>query len=238
VLDLLGRMQKVLEEESGKNSRAESIGARYPSKEWNALSWSYCLVRDLRLWQEVVSAFDLQNAGSSGISWWQRLRVGGIFRDWYSYHGDASRKIYLANLLLSRKLHATLYVPEVGPCGFDLLPAVWSGYERIVAFDIDSEYVDLCKRIWDGFEIRFDVRDSKEFFRSNDVRNADILLPDWGHHGSVGKEGEAKGWNLIGYSEKDAFRSHLKSLKIEDYFRFFRNLERIKGARHGVFDQK
>jgi hypothetical protein len=228
-MDIFTRMESVLLKIDAESNGIEPIAATYPSSDWNTLSWSYRLVLDLKRLRQRRARRGL---GVSGFF----EKLFGLFgrhpaRDRFSYHGDSSRKIYLLKVLRERKKNSCLVVPEVGPMGFDIVPALSAGYEKVIAFDVNQKYVDLCREVWSEWDgLKFEVADTNTFFSQLDFFGKDVLIPDWSHLSGVEELRKRNGINLIEYAPPRDFFGHLKRIDQTDIDRFFEGIETLEKA--------
>jgi hypothetical protein len=213
-MSALEKIKLVLESNEGRTP--ESIYAIYGASGWNSLSWSYLLIKDLLAWQGQCALSDGRERDWLPDFFWKRR-----FREHFSAHGDASKKVFLYQVLEQKKRCAKLVIPEVGPCGFDLIPAILAGYEEIRVFDINPDYIGICKGIWGDRVARYDVMDSKGYFERNQLGlDFDVIVPDWSHH-------DIRHPNSIHYADRSDFFRHWKKIRKDVFFRFFKELNKV-----------
>jgi hypothetical protein len=176
---------------------AKDLEVSYPSKEWTTLTWSFWLISDL------------QNLMLGSVSEKKR----GLFFmnkiDRFSFHHDLSRKIYLYHLLRARTNKKNILIPEVGPCGFDVLIALAAGFQEISVYDCDQRFLDCCKSIWGDRVREYILSDSESFCFDKYRENYIIISPDW-FHGSLENSD-----NVIKVESGKNFSSHIKLVSRE-----------------------
>jgi hypothetical protein len=204
----------------------ETIAAKYPSSEWNTLSWSYLLVKDLIFWNDYCSDYDRHHKSDPGILK-RFLQKRSVFKERYSYHGDPSRKVYLYKLLCDHKKSNKVIIPEVGPCGFDVAACLMAGYQEVRVLDLNSSYLEVCREIWGNFITQSSVLDSKEIENIRDLAEYDLIIPDWWHGADLMNHPTFLNVNCITYAKKSAFSEHYKKIDALDFFNFFRKLNQL-----------
>ena len=184
------------------------IEAEYPDKNWNVWTWSNILLLDFELFVHKSNKFtDFYKALA--------LRFGRKSLDKNSYHYDFSRKIFLFKKLQNERNKIGILIPECGPCGFEILIALMSGYKKIVAYDIDPVLIKCAKRLYADFNIDFIESSSNSFdFEKYKNQCPTIIVPDWGHD-DIGKKAKIFD-NSICYTDSKSFLSHKKYITLTD----------------------
>lgn len=197
------------------NDSTEPIEAKYPSTEWSAVSWSWCLLKDLKRSLIFYYLIRLIPAPLKNIVF--EIFIKRLI-DFNSYHHDCSRKIYLLKILNNIEHKKKIVLPECGPAGFEVLVAKMAGFEEIVTFDSNINYVNCFKELWPGIEC-YNSKSVEFDFNKYVEKNYYVLIPDW-HHDNI-ENFDIPNQLKIEYSTPYDRGVHLSHLCLNDFLSFF-----------------
>jgi hypothetical protein len=204
-----------------KNNTHEPIKALYPSERWSAVSWTYRLIKDFERSYFMSKLLRLVPRPMREIIF-QFLVIKLI--DIKSYHKDCSRKIFLFKILNSIEGKKKIVLPECGPAGFEIMVAKAAGFDEIITYDNNQNYIDCFRLIWPDIKCFFSTTANFDFhyYVKQDYI---VLIPDWSHDNIERLNIPEK--SLVKYSAPDR-TSHLNKMNSDDFILFFTYFKNIK----------
>jgi hypothetical protein len=203
----------------------QSLQVKYPSASWDSLSWSYWLIKDLQIDYSLYLKKNIKN--STKKSKIINLMLDKISKNSFSWHYDTTRKYYLYQLLKEQKKSKAVLIPEVGPCGFDLLIALACGYKEFIVYDANQDFLDSLSYIWkENISKITIIKSTTEEFNFKEYKDIDIIAPDWSHDDLLGKIKHFK--SIITYSNPSDHSQHKKKIKKNEIDNFFDSLKDLR----------
>ena len=174
---LLDRMEAIFLRHFGEEP---DLWAGYPGPGWGPLPWCWRLMQGLRL-AAMMHQYQERAAGRWGGVLCRRMLAPAT--DAFLFHYDASPKLRLFQKLADRPAKGPVLVPEVGPCGFDILSCYLASHRSIVGYDLRPDFVECCREIWSPLvELDLQVCSTAEFdFERWSGQVELVVLLDWSH---------------------------------------------------------